>query len=71
MSNSILDLGLVIVGVLVIIFFLYWMLRCIADNCDTDMSLPLNNEDSRLDPSRCIYKKDIYSIYKLKTCKEE
>ena len=61
MANSILDLGLVIVGVLVIIFFLYWMLRCIADNCDTDISLPLNNEDSRLDPSRYILRKKIYT----------
>ena len=53
MTSEAIGLGLVVIGVLAVLFFLYWCLRCLADACESENSvLALNNEDSRLDPQR-------------------
>ena len=51
MSNNAIDLGFVVIGILVLVGFIYWFLRCIADSCDTNPSsneLPIDDADPRV-----------------------
>ena len=52
MSNNAIDLGFVVIGILVLVGFIYWFLRCIADSCDTTNSShnepPIDDADPRV-----------------------